>query len=126
MLLPISHDLKYKNIGDCKLVLFSHLLSHYDIEVSPGDLLVATAGLDFSLFKYQIGTQSCFFISGRRLCIEDEYAKLIGLNAFYVRPAKPTHGLKSFSWTCSGNASTERRCKPLGCGHTKKTPSGGF
>lgn len=79
MLLPISHNIKSKKVGDCRLAIFSHLLSHYGIEVSPGDMLVATAGLDFSLFKYQVGAQSCFFIAGRRLCVEDEYAKLIGL-----------------------------------------------
>ena len=25
-----------------------------------------------------------------------------GVEPFYVRPAKPTHGLKLFSWTCCG------------------------
>lgn len=79
MLLPISHNITSKKVGDCRLVIFSHLLSYYDIEVSPGEMLVVTAGLDFSLFKYQIGAQSCFFIVGRRLCVEDEYAVLIGL-----------------------------------------------
>ncbi|SHI05587.1 BtrH N-terminal domain-containing protein [Clostridium grantii] len=79
MILPVSREVEHCSIGDCKMVMFSKLLKHYGVEYTPAEIMVAASGLNFMVYKYKIGTRICFFISGRKFNLEEEFADKIGL-----------------------------------------------
>jgi hypothetical protein len=80
MILPVSREIQHRNAGDCKMVLFSKMLKYYGVEYTPAEIMVAASGLNFMLYKYKMGTRICFFISGRKFNLEEQFADKIGLN----------------------------------------------
>lgn len=79
MILPVPREIEYRNAGDCKMVLFSKMLKYYGVEYTPSEIMVAASGLGFMLYKYKIGARVCFFVSGRKFNLEEQFADKIGL-----------------------------------------------
>lgn len=77
--IPINPMGKRKSYGDCRLILFSHLLKYYGYKYNESDILGVSSALDFQLFKFKINEHDCFGIMGRDLNAEVNFCKKVGV-----------------------------------------------